>query len=85
MAWSYSAGELMCNAVSDPPPSYRWTYPGDDAAAEEGKLVNVDATEHERVTCTASNTVTHANGTKRTCSDHLTHELSTYITKSDRI
>jgi len=82
-AWNTSVAVLRCSAESHPPPSYVWTNAADKTTWEY-ETFSVLKEKYYNLTSTASNTVTHANGTKQTCSAQLSYEHSTCITKSDR-
>jgi len=62
---------LSCSAEGHPPPTYQWTVTGDVKAT--GSSVTVHrADAYYVLTCTARNTITHADGTTEDCSTSST-------------
>jgi len=57
---------LSCSAEGRPSPTYQWTVTGDVEVT--GSSVTVQTADTYYVlTCTASNTITHADGTTENC------------------
>jgi len=64
---------LSCLAEGHPPPTYQWTAVTGDVEGRGSSSVTVQRVDTYYVlTCTASNTVTHADGTTEECSTSST-------------
>jgi len=66
---------LTCSAEAHPSPSYLWT----DAvggSTVEGPTFNVAARNYYSLTCTATNNLTHANGTTRLCTSSVYFQVN---------
>ena len=64
---------LSCLAEGRPPPTYQWTAVTGDVEGRGSSPVTVQRVDTYYVlTCTASNTVTHADGTTEECSTSST-------------
>jgi len=63
--------QLNCSAEAHPPPSYRWRDDIDNTTVEGNSFtVTGQYKMYHTMICTATNTVTFANGSTQTCSDH---------------
>lgn len=67
---------LHCSASGNPSPTFRWTNLTGDIDVT-GSTFTVEPNKFYVLTCTAINTVTHSNGTRRTCSDSYTVTFNT--------
>ena len=62
---------LSCSASGNPSPSFRWTNltGGIDVTAS---TFTVEANTHYVLTCTATNIITHSDGSQETCTNSYT-------------
>jgi len=66
---------LTCSGSGNPLPTFRWTNLTGDIEVT-GTTFTVEANTFYVLTCTATNTVTHSDGSQRTCSDSYTVVLT---------
>ena len=62
---------LSCLASGNPSPTIRWTNLTGDVNVT-GSTFTVEANTFYVLTCTATNTITHSDRTRQTCSDSYT-------------
>ena len=60
---------LRCSARGNPSPTIRWTNSNGDVDVT-GSSFTVEANTFYVLICTATNNITHSDGTQQTCSDN---------------
>ena len=63
---------LSCSAEGHPPPTYQWTAVTGDVEGSGSTFTVQTADTYYVLTCTASNTITHGDGTTEECSTSST-------------
>ena len=63
---------LSCSADGHPPPTYQWTAVTGDVEVTGSSVTVRSANTYYVLTCTASNTITHADGREEPCSSSST-------------